>query len=51
MAKEEVDIKTIEQYSAMIYRKIANDCRPKSVVMVEDTPHNHMSGWLPVLDT
>ena len=38
MAKEEVDIKTIEQYSAMIYRKIANDCRPKSVVMVEDTP-------------
>ena len=51
MAKEEVDIKTIEQYSAMIYRKIANDCRPKSVVMVEDTPHNHTSGWLPVLDT
>ena len=25
--------------------------RPKSVVMVENTPHNHTPGWLPVLDT
>ena len=40
-----------EQLSAEIYRQIANEVRPRSVRMKEDTPGNHQNGCLPILDT
>ena len=40
-----------ERQSAQIYRQIANECRPRSVKMKEDTPGNHEDRMLPILDT
>ena len=37
--------------SAMVFKQIANTILPKSIRMVEDTPHNHSNGYLPILDT
>ena len=40
-----------ELASAKIFREIANIILPRSIKMVEDTPHGHPSGYLPILDT
>ena len=40
-----------EQNSAEIYRQLANEFLPRSVVMKEDTPGNHPYYKLPILDT
>lgn len=41
----------VEKHSASVFRQIANTCLPLSVTMVEDTPSNHESGFLPISDT
>ena len=40
-----------ESWSAAIYKKIANEVLPNSVIMKEDTPGKHPHGLLPILDT
>ena len=40
-----------EKASTQIYREIANEVKPKSIRMKEDTPSNHDNEGLPILDT
>ena len=40
-----------ERHSAAVFWEIANQALPLSVKMVEDTPGNHPSGFLPILDS
>ena len=50
-AASEYSISDRENNSAMVFKQIANTILPKSIRMVEDTPHNHSNGYLPILDT
>ena len=45
-----IQIVEVERHSAEIYRKIANECLPSSVKMVEDVPSNHIDGKLEILN-
>ena len=51
MAAGEHTLEDRERASARVFREIANTILPRSVRMVEDTPWNHQSGYLPILDT
>ena len=51
MNSKEVTIKETENWSAQIFRMIANDILPNSIRMKEDTPWNHDNQRLPILDT
>ena len=48
--KTEHSLEDREKASAAVYRQIANTVLPRSIRMVEDTPHHHISGFLPILD-
>ena len=50
-SERQVSRDIIEKESAEIYRRIANECLPSSIRMVEDVPSKHSTGKLPILDT
>ena len=51
MEQSDMDQETRERNSAAIYRTIANEVRPRSILMKEDVVWNHQDRLLPILDT